>query len=623
MKTSEEDRRSEGLLRQVRRLERRLRELNRTSNLLSWISVAIFFVGLVVCAITYFLIGAWLFCLTLIVTFVLFGLSFHRHQLIDKGIAKYQGWLQIKSAHIARINLDWDSIPANFHHDQQHDHPFESDLNIVGNRSLHQLVDTAISYEGSTRLREWITSPEPEMNQITHRQALLRELIPSVVFRDKLILNGMLATRANKVWDADSVVKWLKQHTQERSFYGWLVLSAVLAAANITLVILNLLEILPLIWPYTFGVYFTLILVGSRFTSSAFQETMELEDALRQLTRVFGQLETYPYHNKPHLRQLCSPFLVPGHRPSEYVRRITRIMTAMGIRSNTVVWAIFNTVVPWDLYFTYRLNQHKKELAHYVSEWMDLWFELEALCSLANFAYLNPSYTLPHIFTPEGQKRDLILCAQELGHPLLAKNDKICNDFSITKPGEVFIITGSNMAGKSVFLKAIGINMALAYAGGPVNADSLKTSIFRIYTCMRVADSLSDGISYFYAEVKRLKHLLSQLEDDHKHPLLFCIDELFRGTNNRERLIGGRAYVSALAGKHGVGLIATHDLELARLANETPHITNYHFRDELRDGHMVFDYTLRPGPCPTTNALKIMQSEGLPVNVIEAMASES
>jgi DNA mismatch repair ATPase MutS len=130
---------------------------------------------------------------------------------------------------------------------------------------------------------------------------------------------------------------------------------------------------------------------------------------------------------------------------------------------------------------------------------------------------------------------------------------------------------------------------------------------------MSISDSVTNGISYFYAEVKRLKALLGELERDHPLPLLFCIDEIFRGTNNRERLIGSRAYVRALAGKNGLGFIATHDLELAKLADVVPQVQNYHFRDSVVADRMVFDYILRPGPCPTTNALSIMQLEGLPV----------
>jgi DNA mismatch repair ATPase MutS len=169
------------------------------------------------------------------------------------------------------------------------------------------------------------------------------------------------------------------------------------------------------------------------------------------------------------------------------------------------------------------------------------------------------------------------------------------------------------MAGKSTFLRTVGINLVLAFAGGPVNAAEFKTIPSRLYTCIKVSDSVTDGISYFYAEVKRLKALLCALETEDDLPLFFFIDEIFRGTNNRERLLGSQAYVQALAGKHGVGLISTHDLELARLADLMPQVKNYHFRDEVSAEQMSFDYTLRPGPCPTTNALKIMALEGLPL----------
>ena len=169
------------------------------------------------------------------------------------------------------------------------------------------------------------------------------------------------------------------------------------------------------------------------------------------------------------------------------------------------------------------------------------------------------------------------------------------------------------MSGKSTFLRTLGVNVCLAYSGGPVNATSMRVIPFRLFTSINVSDSLSDGISYFYAEVRRLKFLLDELVREHPFPLFFLIDEIFRGTNNREREIGARAYVRALVGGNGVGVISTHDLELVKLENELPDIRNNHFREEVIDGRMVFDYRLRPGPCPTTNALKIMSMEGLPI----------
>src|SRR6185503_17487900 len=185
---------------------------------------------------------------------------------------------------------------------------------------------------------------------------------------------------------------------------------------------------------------------------------------------------------------------------------------------------------------------------------------------------------------------------------------KICNDVAMDEQLRTVILTGSNMAGKSTFLRTVGVNLCLAYAGAPVNADRLQTSLFRLFTCIKVSDSVQDGLSYFYAEVKRLKQLLTAAEKQNDLPVMFLIDEIFRGTNNRERHIGSHAFIRALSGcSNAVGLIATHDLELTKLADEIPGIANFHFREEVGAGRMVFDYRLHPGPCPTTNALKIMQ----------------
>jgi DNA mismatch repair ATPase MutS len=228
---------------------------------------------------------------------------------------------------------------------------------------------------------------------------------------------------------------------------------------------------------------------------------------------------------------------------------------------------------------------------------------------LANFAWLNPDYTWPDLVAAPH------FVAQRLGHPLIPHDERVYNDYAVTELGTIALITGSNMAGKSSFLRTIGINLCLAYMGGPVVADSLQTTLFRVYSSIQIHDSLADGFSFFYAEVRRLQALLAAWRQEDERPLCFLIDEIFRGTNNRERLIGSRSYIRALAGGHGIGFIATHDLELVQLADELPGIKNFHFRDAVVNGRMVFDYKLHPGPCPTTNALKIMELAGLPVEI--------
>lgn len=204
----------------------------------------------------------------------------------------------------------------------------------------------------------------------------------------------------------------------------------------------------------------------------------------------------------------------------------------------------------------------------------------------------------------------MTFAAAALGHPLIAHEQRVCNDFQMDT-ASVTMLTGSNMSGKSSFLRTLGVNLVLANAGAVVNASSLHTSLFRIYSCIKVSDSLAEGYSYFYAEVRRLKALLDALDKTDALPLFFLIDEIFKGTNNRERLLGSEAYIHALAqaGEHGTGAISTHDLELASLSG----LSNFHFADQVRDGQLTFDYKLRPGVSPTTNALRIMRLAGLPV----------
>jgi hypothetical protein len=387
------------------------------------------------------------------------------------------------------------------------------------------------------------------------------------------------------------------------------VLVSILAGLNLVGIPLGSLHIIPQVWPIVFLAYMGAMFVNQSRVATASKDLYELEKALTHFKSVFGYLEKRCYQNTPGLAEVCAPFGEQGKQPSTEIKRLGRLAAALGVRTNPMLWFLIHIFVPWDFFFTYRLELVKKEMAHLLPRWLHAWHELEALNSLANFAYLNPQYTFPSLMPDEGR-----LAARNLGHPLLKPGVKVCNDFELNHEQRIVILTGSNMAGKSTFLRTVGVNLVLAFAGAPVNADSLQTSLFRLFTCIKVSDSVQDGLSYFYAEVKRLQSLRAATKEDDL-PVLFLIDEIFRGTNSRERLIGSRSYIRALSETTSVGLIATHDLELIKLSEEIEGVTNHHFREEVHDGRMVFDYRLRPGPCPTTNALTIMRLEGLPVEV--------
>ncbi len=610
--------RSEQLNKQIVRLARRADVLNAISrkywNARRIIFVAGAFMALAFCSFAGNKV-AWFIAAVLV---ILFSIVTVYHNRIRDSLTRNAVLIQIKEVQIARIQLDWDRIPpADPPITALGGHPFETDLDITGPRSLHCLIDCAVTKEGSERLRSWLLTARPDMHSIEYRQALVRELKDCSLFRDKLQLLSAVARlntgpsrwrRASRLWDSKILVDWLERGEHKGSLLPTVIFLAILAAINIASILLAAFHVIPQIWPLTFLIYAGSMILMQARVATAWDDLFQLEKALTHFKAVFGYLESRSYARTPGLAKICAPFLDQSKRPSREMKRLGRLAAALGLRTNPILWLFVHVLVPWVFYFTYRLELVKKDIAHLLPRWLDAWYELEALNSLANFADLNPHYAFPELTA--GADR---FTARKLGHPLLKPESKVCNDFELSHAERIVILTGSNMAGKSTFLRTIGTNLALAYAGAPVNADSFQSSLFRLFTCIKVSDSVHDGLSYFYAEVKRLQALLQAATKVADLPVLFLIDEIFRGTNSRERLIGSRSYIRALSETSALGLIATHDLELIKLADKIEGVTNRHFREEVYDGRMVFDYRLRPGPCPTTNALTIMRLEGLPV----------
>ncbi len=603
------------LERQVERLQKRITALELRSNKYSWTRVAIFFVGLGLALLAFFLLNRWWGVGLAAVTFVLFAVAAHFHSRIERSLARHKLLSYSKATQLARIHLNWEAIPPAYPVEPVGEHPFEIDLDITGFRSLHQLLNTAVSREGSQRLHDWLLATTPDLQLIHRRQTLVSELTPLTLFRDKLLLNSLLASRrSSEQLEGKRLLNWLGQQSLSTSLLPLLLGSSALCLLTIVLLLLTVFAGLPSLWMLSILCTLALFFSTAHQRGDLFDDSFYLRDAFGTLSSVFEYLERYPYGQHQHLKKLCEAFFVDReHLPSLLLKRTSRIASASTLKNNGILWLMVNALVPWDAYCAYRLQQYKVQIAAHLPVWLDVWFELEALCSLATFAYLNPEYVLPDVVSPDEQIDHDVFSGRGLGHPLIPMEKKITNDFTISSLGEVVIITGSNMSGKSTFLRTLGVNLCLAYAGGPVDAAMLRTSLFRLFTCIRVSDSVADGYSYFYAEVRRLKALLGELAQPDQLPLFFLIDEIFKGTNNRERLIGSRSYVRAVVGRNCVGLISTHDLELVSLADILPGVSNKHFREDVVDGNMVFDYVLRSGPSPTTNALKIMRMEGLPI----------
>lgn len=595
----------------INRFNQRIAKLTAISKRLAIIRLTLFLVSLTVFFCFFALsisLGYWI---TLFVFIISFGVLTGIQNKIDDSISLNKLWVQIKQSNISRANIDWKEIPLHNKIIADENHPFIKDLDITGNHSLLHLIDTTISDQGYELLFKWLSSYYIEHDQIIERQTLVKELINETRFRDKFRLEFMRSSKYKL--DGNELLKRLVQSDSLGSVNKIFKLLLFIAPLNLLLFFLFLFFDAPAYFAVTSLIYLAIHFFNLKYISELFEKAESLLSALGKFSRVFELIETKPPCRSKNVLKLCSVFINKDSKPSIEFKKLNRILYALSFQKNPLFELLLNIVFPWDFYFALRFEKVKSEIKDFLPEWLEVCYKLDALIALANFGWLNPEYKFPQV-VKSSPDIDNIFTTKSIGHPLIIKEKKILNDYSINNIGEVSVITGSNMSGKSTFLKTLGINLALAYAGAPVNADELTVPVFRIFTSLKVNDSVTDGVSFFYAEVKRLKFLLDELTTQSSTPLFFLVDEIFRGTNNIERLTGSRSYIKAITNKNGCGLISTHDLELIKLESEIPLVKNYHFREDITDGKMVFDYKLRIGPCPTTNALKIMFMEGLPLD---------
>lgn len=590
--------------RQIVRLAGRITRLKTISDTFSTLRLAVFLIGYgAVVAIaasgrqlpTLIAFAA----VSAVFTLILVAHARVRHRLVG-----YEIWQDLAKDSIARMTLDWESIPISRLAVAQ-PNALELDIDL---RDLHRLLDVTSSDDGRALLRTWLIDPQPDIKTAEQRQKLVGQLAAMPIFRKKLALAAKRVEREQAfIWRGSAVLRWLNQDTGQ--------FPTPLLVILIGLSLINLLLFLPFaygpvppLFAIPWAIYILLYASQALSLRGLFEESLRLVSGLRTFSAVFKQIESQNYGDKSAVADLCSPIV--ADKPSRQMASLAWVVGLAALVRNPLAWGIVNAILPWDALIAKRLAHHRNDLREVMPVWLAIWTQLDTLSAFANFAYLNPAYVFPQ-FETDSQS---MLEGLSLGHPLIDESGRVCNDFSLSSIGETVILTGSNMAGKSSFLRTVAINMTLAYVGSVVIAGQMRLAPMRLFTCIRVTDSLNDGISYFYAEVKRLKALLDAAQMENAAPLFFLIDEIFRGTNNRERLQGSQAFIRALSQSNALGLVATHDLELVHLAEENPHIKNFHFRESIENGRMVFDYQLRQGASPTTNALKIMVLEGLPID---------
>ncbi|MGE3978332.1 MAG: MutS family DNA mismatch repair protein [Nitrospira sp.] len=597
----------------VRRTDRLIARGTKTSATFTRWRLAIFLIGLVSTITFYKLDWYQSGNLALGVFLAIFVTVATYHNRVETRIHRLRQWKQLKLAHLARMTLDWAAI-APRPGEAPKSHPYATDLDLFGTHSLTHLLDTTVSDHGRERLQSWLLEQPPTPSHWYARQSLVKELASRSLFRDRLALVAKLT--GDQEINGRRLAAVLEHPIGLPHLDTLLVVQSLLALATIGLVLATMFGQLPGYWMFSFAAY-VLIYFMTDQGEELLEHAVGLHHETERLATVLGYMERHARRQDTALASAWTN-LIRTASPTLHLNRAARALHAISIKAHPLVHLAVNALCPWDLWFTRRLIHIQREIKNALPRWLDCLAEIEAASALATFAYLHPTYTWPTPLVAAGERNGAppALHAGQLGHPLLPAKTRVANDVHLNELGSIHLITGSNMSGKSTFLRTIGINLCLAQAGAPVCAHSFEWTWSRLACCIRVDDSLDAGLSFFYAEVKRLKTILDATNDITAPPVLFLIDEIFKGTNNRERLIGSRAYITELSQGNGFGLVSTHDLELAELEPAVPKLINAHFQETVSAGALEFDYRLRPGPCPTTNALRIMELEGLPISPV-------
>jgi DNA mismatch repair ATPase MutS len=485
------------------------------------------------------------------------------------------------------------------------DHPYSSDLDIFGNGSLFQYLNRTSLARGRECLAGWLSRPAgPAV--ILERQRAVDELCDKLDWRQEFYARGSLSNESAR--DYSDLISWLSARPMilGNRIYGILL---------ILFPVLTLGSLATCFWliPWNVPVTFILIQLGLvgwnlRRINYNHNQVSQKYDLLVKYAELIKLIEGEIFESD-RLKALQDELRSGGRSAGKKLRSLARIVVDFDRRLNMIMGIILNGLLLWDLQCIRRLEGWKHHHARELPGWFSILGEFEALNSLATYRF-----NVPVTVFPEPDPGGAVIRAASLGHPLIHPDENITNDIDIDCFGRFMLITGSNMAGKSTFLRTVGVNLVLAAAGAPVMARQMHFSPVTIFTSMRIRDSLSSRESTFYAELKRLRRIIELHQQGQQ--ALVLLDEILKGTNSRDKHFGSEMFIRQLIALNSAGLIATHDLELSHLAAEYPqHVSNYCFEVQIEKQEFIYDYKLRSGVCQTMNATELMKKMGISIDL--------
>ena len=553
-------------------------------------------VFLVLCAIVYLTWGNWMLIgITLGVGAVLFSfLVFRSSDLVER--RKYlEALISINQTEIEVNGGKWHHLYEGneFKLDA---HAFSQDLDLFGRASFFQYLNRAVLGRGRENVAQMLASNDCE--DIAAKQEAIQELGQKAEWRQDFSAHGSLI---QSTASETSIISWFSNYSTFTNKYSPLLVWGVslISILAMALYAFNIIH----------GTYLLLwFLTGAGIIGRFLKKVSKLASDTGQVQKTFERyhillerIETEEFKSE-QLLNLQSKIHQKDKKASEIFREFSKLLGALDQRNNIIISIPANGFFLRDLWISHKIEKWILENASKIEEWFSVISSFDALNSFGNYAYNHADYVYPKILA-EGKQVE----ALELGHPLLKSEGRIDNDFTMQNK-EFFIVTGANMAGKSTFLRTVGLSIVLANNGLPVCAKSFAYSPIKLISSMRTTDSLSDNESYFFSELKRLKHIIDTIE---KEEHFIILDEILKGTNSKDKAKGSQQFVEKLVRTGSTGIIATHDLSLCELEAKLTQVKNYYFDAEIVDDELYFDYRLKNGVCQNMNASFLLKKMGI------------
>ena len=572
------------------------RRLDRRGQMLSWLRLTTFFLCLLALAAAWDT-GALEIYLVAVALACCFTALLRRHGRLFEQRLLLESHIAALSNFLARFSGEWHNFPVTGAEYLRDELPQAQDLSLFGADSIYQYLCAARTKAGRDSLADALSPFPADLALARKRQKAVEELIA----RPRLVLDlTAAAALLPDGHDTNPLLAALQRNTEKpyagTAFIAWVLpaaLALAIVGASLSLIGWTMPAILVLL-------QFLIAFALGRRTASAQKPLAAMHRELRLYERLFSRLEDATFQS-PHLIALQAQLKAGGAARS--LRRLAALADHAHTRHNLIFLLLANAFFLSDLHFAHRIAHWQEKAATHLGDWLAVWAETEALLSLSTVGLVREVYAFPELLEDASPRLE----AKNLTHLLIPEEKAVPNDIDATAGTR--IITGSNMSGKTTYLRTVASACVLAYAGAPVPGERLCLSPLHIFTSIRVTDDAAHGLSTFYAEILRIKSMMAFKEKS--LPMLIVIDEIFKGTNSADRLIGAREAISRLTGADFITLVSTHDFELCEIESDAAPVTNWHFEESYEDDKLLFDYKIKEGRCTTRNAQYLLKMAGI------------